>query len=301
MRMAMTIKKILAPTDFSDNARSAANLAVTLGRAHGAEVKLFFALDPYEHLVPDESIREAYEREQTQRAEQDLQELKQTLASNDGSNITLSALVRRGPPVTAVYAEMRRWQPDLIVVGTHGADANDKFFGSVALRVARSSQCPVLVVQKGQDQRVAQRGRFRVPLVAIDYSRFSRIAVETAAALTEPGSQIELVHVIGSPDVDEHQDFLAPLQHARDADLSRLRDFAATVDIAPIEVTCRSEVGRAAEQILDYAKTSQTDLIVVGAHGCDYATEVIGTIADRILRSADVPVIVIPDAVVTSA
>ena len=294
----MQIKRILAPTDFSDNARVATQLAMGLARAHGAEVKLFYALDPYEHLSPPESVRESYKREQTQRAERDLAELKQTLQDIAGTDVPVSTLVRLGPPVSVAYSEIRSWNPDLVVVGTHGANANERFFGSVALRIARSAACPVLVARQHPDMQIPKSGLFRRPLVAIDYSRFSRVAAETAATLTEQGSQIELVHVIGSPDVDEHQEFADPLAQARDADLSKLQDFVADVDVATVQVSYRSEVGRVAEQVLGYADTSKTDLIVVGAHGCDYATEVIGTIADRILRSAKVPVVVIPDAAV---
>ena len=65
----------------------------------------------------------------------------------------LSPLTLRGDPAEAILEVAEEKQVDLIVVGTRGLSALERFFlGSVAERVARHAPCPVL---SGTPARVA--------------------------------------------------------------------------------------------------------------------------------------------------
>ncbi|GGE47338.1 universal stress protein [Actibacterium pelagium] len=58
-------------------------------------------------------------------------------------------------------------------------------------------------------------------------------------------------------------------------------------------VQCIVEIGSAYEEILDAAKKCDADMIIVGAHKPDLADRIIGPNAARIVRHADVSVLVL--------
>ena len=58
-------------------------------------------------------------------------------------------------------------------------------------------------------------------------------------------------------------------------------------------VQCIVEIGSAYEEILDAARKCEADLIVVGAHKPDLTDRIIGPNAARIVRHADVSVLVL--------
>ncbi len=58
-------------------------------------------------------------------------------------------------------------------------------------------------------------------------------------------------------------------------------------------VQCIVEIGSAYEEILDAAKKCEADLIIVGAHKPDLTDRIIGPNAARIVRHADISVLVL--------
>jgi nucleotide-binding universal stress UspA family protein len=56
--------------------------------------------------------------------------------------------VPEGPPAAEIVKAARRWQADLIVIGSHGRRGIRRaLIGSVAEAVVRQAPCPVLVVR----------------------------------------------------------------------------------------------------------------------------------------------------------
>ena len=69
---------------------------------------------------------------------------------------------------------------------------------------------------------------------------------------------------------------------------SRLRDEGATVETAVLE-------GYAHEKILEYARENDIDLVAMGTHGYGgFKRMLLGSVTDRIIRSGELPVLVIP-------
>ncbi|RQG92730.1 universal stress protein [Natrarchaeobius halalkaliphilus] len=59
---------------------------------------------------------------------------------------------------------------------------------------------------------------------------------------------------------------------------------------AGLEVETAVDTGNPAECIVDYAATNDVDLIVMGTSGDEYETNVVGSVSQRVVRTAPVPV-----------
>jgi universal stress protein A len=134
---------------------------------------------------------------------------------------------------------------------------------------------------------------------AVDFSDASRFAMAEAADLARRfQGQLTLVHVHGPPPPGP-LDALAPsdqLFGAAWVDLGRAmaawRAEAGQRTGARVRSTIR--VGDAAEEILHFAREEGMDLVVLGSHGdTGHRHLVIGSVAERVMREAPCPVLVI--------
>ncbi len=142
----MKIRRILYPTDFSENAAAAWPYALQMAEQLGAEVLLLHvAPGPYpapETFLTAEQWREVFA---AQRKEAEAQ-LK-TLAST-APEVRAQILVTRGVPFLEIVRVAAERKADLIVMGTHGRTGlAHALMGSVAEKVVRMAACPVLTVR----------------------------------------------------------------------------------------------------------------------------------------------------------
>jgi nucleotide-binding universal stress UspA family protein len=149
----ISLKQLLVATDFGEASDAALSYGRELSRAFGARLHIV-------HVVEDISGRlsglpnapESYidfgrwQRDAVNAAEADLQKL---LSDEDRRVLGATAvamLARTAPPAILKYA--REHGVDLIVAGTHGRGVmRHLVMGSVAERLVRLADCPVLVVR----------------------------------------------------------------------------------------------------------------------------------------------------------
>lgn len=144
---------------------------------------------------------------------------------------------------------------------------------------------------------------FSTILVPVDGSPMSERALPVATRLAQqPGARLVLVRA--APEVkDAYLEASAMEPALRATHLAREQ---ATAELATLTDRLRSEGlsvdGRvwyeeAAEAILDAAREGPADLIVMSTHGrSGLGRWVYGSVADRVVRCADVPVLLIPAA-----
>jgi nucleotide-binding universal stress UspA family protein len=73
-----------------------------------------------------------------------------------------------------------------------------------------------------------------------------------------------------------------------------LDQVASRVKLGGVKVQKQLIIGRAAESIAEYATDNDVDLIIIATHGRSGISRwVWGSVADRILRSANVPVLIV--------
>jgi nucleotide-binding universal stress UspA family protein len=133
------IKKILAPTDFSDLASTGVAYAYQLARDLGAELVAINVISPDESNYV--SSRELEEHKRM------LDEFIAENFSGAASTVMVRKVVEAGTPAGTILYWAKNENPDLIVMSSHGRTGLARaVMGSVAEEVLRKSRCPVLVV-----------------------------------------------------------------------------------------------------------------------------------------------------------
>lgn len=298
----MTVRKVLIPVDFSLCSHIAALAGTRLAKRLDIEAKLVHVIEPVPALGLDAEKREAFEREILRRAND---AMARTLADLSAESGDISSSILQGEVGWELLRAASHPPASLIVIGSSGrADDEPFLLGSVAARLIRDAKCPVLVMRNQHATRLPKDGLFKQPLAAIDYSRFSELAVQYAAALSEPDATVELYHALFVPrfelyprdEVDKV--FAATFEYNRKKQATRLH---AVAEAAAIDRKVKPliEMGRAGELISEHIEKNDIDLVVTGAHGSRSSEDLlIGSVADRLLRGSAAPVLCIPDGAV---
>jgi universal stress protein G len=143
---AINIKRILAPTDLSDDSRKAVNFAVHLAQLADAQLTLVHFYDESWHWVTLTGARH-YESmfEQERTAKSNLYALRDEIRkiySRCDSEFYI------GNPSKEIPKVGKELSADLIVISTHNPQGSSRWiFGSNAERIVGNAPCPVLIVR----------------------------------------------------------------------------------------------------------------------------------------------------------
>ncbi len=144
----LTLRKILAPTDFSQASFKALETACQVAECFGAELTLLYVVPAipvlpadmnYTFDVPDysEALQEAAD-----------ERLRDLLSQRIAPGISANACVSFGDPADEIVRVASQDGYDWIVIATHGLTGwRHLVFGSVAEKVVRLSEMPVLTVR----------------------------------------------------------------------------------------------------------------------------------------------------------
>jgi nucleotide-binding universal stress UspA family protein len=143
----ITIKSILVPIDFSENAENVMEYALSIGHQFKASIVLCFVAQLYtdysDFFIPQMPVV-AIEEEIDKAAKQRMRIFVEKY-SND---IKIDECVLIGNVAHEILNLAKKREVDLIVMGTHGFQGLEKIlFGSVAEKVVKMAPCPVLTVK----------------------------------------------------------------------------------------------------------------------------------------------------------
>ena len=151
---SLHLKKLLVPTDFSENSERALIYAVRLAQRNNSGLILFHVFESPEFVrqLPEDFSHDSNEelRKLYDAAKRRFEERLITISRNvQGSNVKIETLQRRGTPYEEIVKVAKEKEVDLIVIGTHGyTDPKHVLLGSTAQRVVTIAPCPVLVVRQ---------------------------------------------------------------------------------------------------------------------------------------------------------
>ena len=145
-------KKILVPTDFSEPSFCGLKMAGEMAKHFDTEILIVNVHKPIPKLpTPRVEASEttfdisAYEKQIIAEAENNLVELG---AEFLGDQIKPKVIVREGEAAHEILDVAAEEGVDAIIIATHGRTGLAKIvFGSVAQRVVRRAQCPVLTIR----------------------------------------------------------------------------------------------------------------------------------------------------------
>jgi nucleotide-binding universal stress UspA family protein len=141
-------KLILAPIDFSASSRTALDVAANMAARLGAEVLLVHVMPAIPDLPRNVSIFKEgqYDRSLNEKAEQQLNQLAATLAQ---TNIKVRTQLGNADDVGMELIRIAEQENvDMVIIATHGMTGwRNIAFGSVAEKVVKEAECPVLVLR----------------------------------------------------------------------------------------------------------------------------------------------------------
>jgi nucleotide-binding universal stress UspA family protein len=150
---------------------------------------------------------------------------------------------------------------------------------------------------------------FRHILVPVDFSPPSDAALEYARSVAARyGASLHLVHVAEDPyrAFYSAEVVVAEVEGLREEILTdtetRLKDRLRPADVTELQATAESIIGTPAGSIVEYAAGHDIDLIVMGTHGRGgMAHLLMGSVAERVVRTAPCPVLTVRRARKTAA
>ena len=147
----MTYKRILVPVDGSSTSNAGLREAIRLAQGQGAALQLVHVADQHfittmgmeSAMVVDDLLADVVKagKRILHNAEQVVRK-----AGLEPTSVMLETLT--GPAADPIVRQAKKWNADLIVIGTHGRTGIARFvLGSVASRVVSHAACPVLTVR----------------------------------------------------------------------------------------------------------------------------------------------------------
>lgn len=294
-------RSILVPLDGSPRAETALPLATALARSARASLRLLLVHEPARvgAMVPAGATTESDDWARRARERAYLADLAEGLESLVPPPV--ETVYRVGPVATTLAAAIEELAPDLVVMATHGAgSANPRWLGSVADFLARQAPVPLLLVPAAWAERSAGFGirRILAPVDLTDRSGGLPDPVVQLACLLQ--AHVTLFHVASpglplyppppAPSQAPTKDALRQAQRALDRMTDGLRACgtrcAARVEAAP-------DVAGAILRRLEEG----ADLVALASHGSRTPrNRLLGAVADKVLRAARKPVLLLRPA-----
>jgi nucleotide-binding universal stress UspA family protein len=221
------------------------------------------------------------------------------------AGLTVDWVTRAGLPADAIIDYAAECGADLIAMSTHGRSGLGRWvYGSVADKVLRGADVPVLLVRVSEaDTQALPPARavhYQRILVPLDGSALAEGALRHAEALAAHfGAHLVLIRVPVLPtyayaSTELAYSIEAELDAAAGEAAAYLADLAGRLAQRGLSAESVVEWGPVAETIIDYAQGHGVDLIVMSTHGrSGLGRWVYGSVADKVLRAAGVPVLLV--------
>jgi nucleotide-binding universal stress UspA family protein len=299
------MKRILVPVDFSSFSLRALRYGCAFARQNGAELYLLHVVQDLTPIgVGGGGIAPAAAADYFEQLESSAGEALDQVAQKswfEGLKVWRKTVI--GSPWNQIIEFAASHNIDLICLGTHGRGGFARFMlGSVAEKVVQHARCQTLVVRRHEREFVDEEHlepALKKILVPCDFSDTSRSALEEGRALAASwAAELHLLHVVEDNSPSVSQIALAyPMFRAYVNDLVQTGQQQLEELVVPSgkRVQIKAVVGDPTTKINDYADEHGIDLIVVGTHGRTGPSHwLLGSVAERIVRSAPCPVLVTP-------
>jgi nucleotide-binding universal stress UspA family protein len=287
---------IVIAVDGSDAATRAARHGLALAHRFDATVEVL-------HVVEERALRLARSDDETDRlraqGEAILDEVAALSADHDQS---VDPVLREGKPVAEIAAFVDERGADLLVVGRQGATGlGERLLGGVAEGLLGRSAVPVFVVPRAAADDPAY-GRVLLPT---DGSENAAAATPHAAAVaTHVDARLHVLNVVdlqaagglfSAGGLD--QAFVERLSAEGERAVEDVADEVAAIapDLPVVEAVVQlSSFDGVAAGIRKYTADQEIDLVVIGSHGrSNLSRRLLGSVASAVLRTADVPVLLV--------
>lgn len=277
--------KILVPLDGSECSETAIPWAKLLAEGQGAEVHLLRSYVPFEnlHLAPQLPITVA-ELVNDEGEDKEINAYLEKKAAEFGEvKVTVECI--QGHAGHCILEASH--EADLIVMASHGTSGVTRWLlGSVATKVVRGSETPVLVVNAREEEAPPPVKMDRI-MVALDESERAEVALQEASKLARAfDSTLVLYEGIVNVWKTSGPDTWASERATEylNAQVEKLDDVKTETAIY------RSSIG---PEIVEQSEELNADLIVMCSHGRSGLSRwVLGSVTESVVQRATKPVLV---------
>ena len=271
----IALRRIMVTTDFSDNARTAYPCAASLAEKFGAAINLVHFV--YKGPPKYSGISEHTYIQELRKA------LQQEADAAEFAGLHIQKHLVRVPRLTRALGSFERGAKiDLTITSTHGRTGLQHFLcGSFAERVLQNSSVPVLLSREDPAAEIV--GEPKRVLVLFDFSDAALDSLRIVRFLaTNYGCAFKFLFVYETyfGRIGLH---LKGWQALDGAALN-----AAIRYLADVDAQWEACQGVPAIEIVQRARGTETDLVVIGTQGT------LGSVAQNVTRNAQCPVLIVP-------
>lgn len=281
---------ILVPTDFSETAKLALEVAVQLTKKYKSKLVLLHLLEIPDHLLPKgdktndvTSAQTTYQNDlpaalfYMKLAQKRFGEISELPFMN---GVEYEENVQNYLDFKAIIDSAHKYNADLIVMGSHGATGlKEMFVGSNTEKVVRTSDIPVLVIKTKHENFDVKNFVF-----ATNWETEGKQSLIDAYKLSQKlGAKMDILYVntpgntfLSSTEIDERFAVL-------------LKETALNADAVTTNVYSDKSIEKG---ILNYSKKMNAELIGVTTHGRSGLAHFFNSsISEDIANHAEIPVV----------
>ena len=269
------MKKILIPTDFSEQAENALKVAAQLAKKQKAEIYLLHTLElPMQKIDPlstSQNLPEAmYFMQLAHKHFEDL------LEKDYLKGLNVHEIVEFYEPFRGVYQVCKKHDIDLIVMGSSGTNSfKEMLIGSNTEKIVRTSEVPVLVVKK--EHPVFKVNNFVFASNFKDHYKAPYIKATEFAKLFNAKMHLLIVNTAGH------------FMTTHDAK-ERMLEFAKCADFENFTTNIYNDIN-VEKGIMSFSQSISADLIGMCTHGRQGLSSFFnGSISEDLLNNAKRPV-----------
>lgn len=270
------MKKLLVPTDFSNEAENAIKVAAQLARKHNCELILLHMLDlPMNHITDGGAPTDLPEAVYFMKLAH--KQFESVMNKDYLNDITVHEMVDFHDISTGILETCKAHNVDLIVMGSHGSSGlKEMFIGSNAEKIVRTSETPVLVIKNEHTDF-----NIREFVFASDFKNDNKETYKQAIKLAEAfNAKIHLLMV----------NTVANFTTTADAKV-RINEFIKDNDFKNYTINIYNDE-TAEKGILNFSHIINADLIGISTHGRQGIAHFFnGSLSEDIVNHAKRPVI----------
>lgn len=282
-------KKILVPIDGSHTCLHAEELAATIAKNFKSKVTAIHVVSDQlvhpelqkhalRYPVPYTAVRSEISNWFSQIGKKIVWEAE-ALFKEEGIEVD-ARFIEHGDPAETILRLIKDENYNLVVIGNRGeTEAEAYSLGSVAEKVSRHAECPVLIV----------KGKTKISkiLVGVDGSENAENALEHAVELAKKyKANITLLNV--------EESILLKLRPKAAKEIGESILSGAAAKVKGVKFNTQLEFGNPAETIIEVAEKGNYDIIVVGSRGLSKVKRFfLGSVSDDVSHHARGSVLIV--------
>ena len=145
-------KRILLPTDGSENAEKAGEYAISLADLSGADIIVLNVIDTYYlEAIPQPDVRESVDEElraDVQRAVERFEaKIEENKCNGKCQNVNFKILIKEGKPADVILKTINEEGIDQVIIGKSSKKGLERFLlGKTTDKVVKEAKVPVNVI-----------------------------------------------------------------------------------------------------------------------------------------------------------